>query len=206
MTYNHLLKSIINATRGQSKLNNKALRLSGMSSKRNRHLLNNIVNMPGVNYLEIGVHKGSTFVSALYQNNVNYAYAIDNWSEFGNAENTFLKNCNKFNINNFSLFNEDAFSLDLHWINHKINVYFYDGCHSLEAQRKALEYYYDVLDDTFIFIVDDYDWGDTQVGTMAGICKCNLKILYERRLKARFCGDKKTWWNGLYVSLLKKIK
>ena len=103
MTHNHLLKSIINAARGHSKLSNKALRLPGMSSKRNRHLLNNIVDMPDVNYLEIGVHKGSTFISALYQNDINYAYAIDNWSEFGNVEKTFLKNCNKFSINNLSL-------------------------------------------------------------------------------------------------------
>lgn len=204
----HIQQSIVKAIGDKSKLNSEILLLKGMSSPRNRHLLNNILNTPNVNYLEIGVHKGSTFISALYQNKVNSAYAIDNWSEFNddNPKICFLKNCDDYNIINFAFLESDSFKLNLCSIKHKINIYFYDGEHSAESTCKALTYYYDILDEEFIFIVDDYDWVDVQKGVKIGIESCKLNIIYERQLKADFCGDNNTWWNGLYISILKKTK
>lgn len=202
----HIQQSIINALGGKSKLNLEILSLEGMSSPRNKHLLNNILDIPNVNYLEIGVHKGSTFISSLYQNKINSAYAIDNWSEFndGDVKTCFLKNCNNCNITNFTFLESDSFKLGLDNIKHKINIYFYDGNHSTESTCNALTYYYDSLDEEFIFIVDDYDWIDVQKGVKIGIKNCKLNIIYEQQLKADFCGDNNTWWNGLYISILKK--
>lgn len=201
---NHIEKSISNAMIDKSKLSEEILSLQGMSSRWNRQLLNNISNMPNVNYLEIGVFMGSTFISSLYQNSVDSAYAIDDWSQFDGTNDVFIKNCCKFNITNFELLNNDFVKTDLNKIKNKINVYFYDGHHSEESTCSALSYYYDILDDIFIFIVDDYDWGSPQMGTIAGIKKCNLNILYEQHLKSNKTNDNDSWWNGIYISVLKK--
>jgi hypothetical protein len=205
---NYIEESISNAIAGNSKLNQEILSLEGMSSFKNRHLLNNIIaKTSNVNYLEIGVWKGSTFISSLYQNDVISAYAIDNWSQFNDDKETkatFLKNCNMFNITNFVLLENDCFNIDLNDIKHKINVYFYDGHHSAESTCNALSYYYNILDDIFIFIVDDFDWRNPQIGTIAGIKKCNLNILYEQHLKSNKTNDNSSWWNGIYISILKK--
>lgn len=39
-----------------------------MSSPKVRHLLNNLCSLPSTSYLEIGTWKGSTWISALFQN------------------------------------------------------------------------------------------------------------------------------------------
>ena len=60
--------SISNAERGISSLASEILKLEGMSSPKVRHLLNNLCALPGARYLEIGSYKGSTWISALYNN------------------------------------------------------------------------------------------------------------------------------------------
>ena len=202
----HVKESVANAAQESSKINQKVLLLEGMSSRKNKHLLNNLMNMPDVNYLEIGVHKGSTFISALYQNEVNSAYAIDNWSQFGNQASFFLEICKKFKVGKFLFFDDDCFDVNLKKIKHTINVYFYDGYHSPEATKEALTYYYDILDDVFIYIVDDFNWSGVQEGTAEGIKECNLEVLYEQQLLTNKTSNEDSWWNGIYVAVLKKIK
>lgn len=200
----HLKDSIDNAIDSKSKLTDNVLQIYGMSSNRNRHLLNNLVNIKGVNYLEIGVYWGSTFVSALYGNKYNHAYAIDNWSQFDGAPDMFKKNCTDFELQNYTLFEEDCFGVNIKKIKHKIGVYLYDGEHTEEASAQALTYYYDVFADEFILIVDDFDWYTVEDGTKRGIKECNLSVVHEEHLKAEFTNDWQTWWNGLYVAVLRK--
>ena len=78
-----------------------------------------------------------------------------------------------------------------------INFYLYDGEHSFEAQRKALTHFYAMLDDAFIFLVDDYSWEAARSGTEEAIGELGLERVCERVLT-------EGWWNGLYVSVLKK--
>jgi hypothetical protein len=208
----HIIKSITLAQNNKSKINKEVLDCAGFSSIKIRHLLNNILDYPNSNYLEIGVFMGSTFVSALYQNTVNSAYAIDNWSEFqeyGNTKNIFKATCNKFNITNYQIFETDCFKLDLSHIKEKINVFFYDGNHDEINQYKALEYYYPVLADEFIFMVDDFDeydekWAEVKRGTLNSIKNLKLEILYENHLHSLGRNAMDFWWNGFYVSYLRK--
>jgi len=208
----HIENSIKNAYENKSKLNKEVLECSGFSSSKIRHLLNNILDYQDSNYLEIGVFQGSTFISALYENNVNSAYAIDNWSEFneyGYIKGLFKTNCDKFNIMNYELWEIDCFKLDLSKIKHKINVYFYDGKHDHISQYKALKYYYPILADEFIFMVDDFDsytykWQEVEKGTKFVIRDLNLQVLYENHLRSIGRNAKDSWWNGFYVSYLKK--
>jgi hypothetical protein len=204
----HIEESIANAIEGKSKLIPEILGINGMSSSRNRHLLNNIVSGIEGCYLEIGIWKGSTFISALYKNS-NFGYSIDDWSGDVVKEDvrtSFLINTTDFGIDNFKLIEKDCFTVDITSIESKINIFFYDGEHSRALTRESLVYFYNVLDNEFVFIVDDYDWQEVQLGVMDGIKKTNLEIVYEKHLKSDCMNDAETWWNGIGIFILRKNK
>ena len=205
----HIKNAISKVESRSSKLPSSISRIKGLSSWKIQIFLNNLLELPNTNYLEIGVFSGSTFVSALYGNKVNKAYAIDNWSEFTNyfgedAKTQFLNNTYKYKINNFTLLEEDCFKLDLAKIKNKINIYFYDGEHTEESQCNALKYYYPVLADTFIYLVDDFNYLCVRKGTKRGISEMNLKIIYKRYLKSNRRNNAEGWWNGYFISILQK--
>jgi hypothetical protein len=60
-------KSILFAEIHQSKLNEDILTTYGQSSYKIRHFLNNLLELPNANYLEIGLLNGSTFISSMYK-------------------------------------------------------------------------------------------------------------------------------------------
>ncbi len=77
-----------------SKLDRAAFRARGFTSPKVRHLLNNLGSLEGLDYLEVGVHRGATFVATNYKNALASATAIDNWSEFaesGTVKDEFLR-------------------------------------------------------------------------------------------------------------------
>jgi hypothetical protein len=208
----HIEASLLKAFQHQSKLNQEELDYPGFSSPKVRHLLNNIMSGENINYLEIGVFKGSTFISSLYQNNVVSAYALDNWAEFkdyGTPKKDFEDACNKFELKNYQFFEADCYKFDLSNIKNKINVYFFDGEHTFDAHYNALKYYYDILDDEFIFIVDDFDpydavWANVEKGTRQSIKDLNFKVIYENHLKSTGRNDVSSWWNGVFLSIMQK--
>lgn len=185
----------------KSRLESGAFDVPGFTSNKIRHLLNNLGAIPGSHYLEIGVHKGGTFVAANNQNNLLSSIAVDNWSEFaqeGEARREFLAHTNRMlKPNSFKFYEQDCFTLTKEHIANPVNFYLYDGCHSFESQYKSLTYFYPMLDDVFLFLVDDWNWEDPQKGTRKAISDLNLKVLFEKELH-------NGWWNGLFVSLLKK--
>lgn len=194
------------ATSKQTKLNDKTFNLEGMSSRNVRNLLNKCVEVvENVNYLEVGVWKGSTLYSALYGNNPSYALAIDNFCLFGgrSVKKYFEQNLADVGVP-FDFIDQDCFEVDLSKINHKFNVYFYDGEHYEKDQEMALTYYYDVLDDTFLYICDDYNEPHVQNGTNKAIEKTGLKILDQRKLLSKHNGDTSSWWNGILLAILQK--
>jgi hypothetical protein len=200
------------ANTGTTKLTESEFALAGMSSKRNRILLNELVKS-GDKYLEIGVWQGATFVSALYKNEPAYAVAIDNFSQFDpNSENsnTFKRVTTERGITDFTLLNADCFNLpknlEEYVLNRKFNVYFYDGPHTAVDQYKALFYYYMCLADEFIVIVDDFNNTEVQSGTYAAIGDLQLKVHKDWVLKSAGNGDRETWWNGLYVAVCEKTQ
>lgn len=192
---------IINGEKQRSKLTKEAFDAPGFTSNKIRHLLNNLGEIPGNHYLEVGVHKGATFVATNYKNKLESSYAIDNWSEFaqdGDSKKEFLKYTSKLLVENtYSFYEQDCFTLTKENLPNPVNFFLYDGCHSYEAHYESLKYFYPLLDDVFIFLVDDWNWSAPQTGTQAAIDDLNLKILFEKELD-------EGWWNGLYVSLLQK--
>ena len=62
----------------KSKITEREREMHGLSSVRLRCLINNLCGAESVNYLEIGVYKGSTLIAAMRRNDVN-ATGIDNF-------------------------------------------------------------------------------------------------------------------------------
>lgn len=191
------------AVEESSNLNEKAIQISGMSSVKVRHLLNKAVSYPNTKYLEIGVWNGSTFYSALCNNHPDYAVAIDNFSEFGGQERIFRNNMQGINVD-YTFINKDCFTVDTSTFKTKFNVYFYDGGHDEDQHEKALTYFYDSLEDSFLFICDDYDWDRVKNETKNGIKKLGLTIVEEKILSSHINEDKNWFWNGVYIALLRK--
>ena len=76
----------------------------------------------------------------------------------------------------------------------------YDGNSSYKSLYKALEYYYDVLENTFIYIVNDWRTDDIKNGTLNAIKDLNLKIIH----KIEIVSNKPEYHNGLFVAVLQK--
>lgn len=201
----HVNKSISKASQRSSKLSKEVLSLRGMSNAKVRHLLNNLCNKENTRYLEIGVWLGSTWISALYGNesNIDEAIAIDDWSKFDGPKDAFLENSQNFLPGYpYRVYSEDSFTLDLSSsFSFPVNVYFYDGCHTEECQEMALTYFDPVLDDVFIFVVDDWSRVAVRAGTLSGIKKMGYKIASQHVLTK---GN--GWWNGIFVAVLVKKK
>jgi len=205
---NHIIDSINKAESNSSKLTSPILSIPGESGKKSKHLLNNLANYPNINHLEIGVKYGATLVPTLFKNKVNSSYAID--IDKRNVQQ-ILSYKEKFNIS-FNFFNEDCFQLDLSKINNKINLYLFDGDHTYDDHYKSLTYYYPILADEFIFVVDDWldandtyfkDWKHIQEATLDAINDLKLNILFQQH-KGRINPQIDNWWGGYWISLLKK--
>jgi len=193
-------------------LSDKALSLSGFSSFKVKHFLNNVcASVADLKYLEIGVMYGSTLLCASFRNKGEF-YGIDNFCGFGGPQNEEIL---KANIEAFKDDCTVSFTTGDCWdqevkdkIPGGINVYFFDGEHTYEEQYKALVEYYDKLADEFIFIVDDWNWDGPREGTFKSIEDMNLKTVFTLELftpdKQNGCAD--SWWNGLGIFVLNKGK
>lgn len=202
----HTIKSIENATKHISDIDDTILSLDGMSSPKVRHLLNNITKLENCNYFEIGCWKGSTIISALFKNSVKNHWVVDDFSMFSGTKDEFIKNFTSILGYSPNLIDKDftSFNPSKDYGIKDVNVYFYDGDHEDYPQGSALSHCIDSFQDEFIYICDDWNGWRVAKMTKDTIHSLKLEILYEKILPAKFNGDKELWWNGLYVSVLKK--
>jgi hypothetical protein len=201
---NHLQKSFDDAELKISNIDDYVKNIEGMTGVKTRHLYNNIVGMPGARYLEIGTWKGSSVCAAM-MNNQAKVLCVDDWSQFSGPKDEFLLNFNQCKGKNDASFMEaDCFQIDVNNIG-KYNIYMYDGDHTYDAHYRALSHFIDCLDNTFIFIIDDWNWGDVRGGTLNSIKDLNLKILWNKEIFTPIPeAANHDWWNGISVFLLEK--
>jgi len=207
---NHLEKCFKLAYAKKSKIDKEILEIDGATGEMTRHFYNNLLNYKDARYLEIGTYKGSSTCSAMCNNNAKIL-CIDNWSEFEGPKEEFIINYEKYKgINDATFIENDCFNVDTENIG-KFNIYLYDGNHSQDSHYRALKHYIPCLDDTFIYIVDDWNWIDVRQGTFAAINDLNLKTIWEKEIRLTFDNShtevseaKSTWWNGIYVCILQK--
>lgn len=209
----HVEECFAKADRNESKINDEIIAMDGMTGTKTRHLYNNLVSMPGTKYLEIGVWKGSSSCAAMFRNNA-YCVFMDNWAAFGGPKEEFLANFNKFKgINNAEFIEADCFNHQ-EVFGTKFNIYLFDGDHSERSQYLGVELYLPVLEDVFIFIVDDWNCPEVRNGTKGAFAANSLEIVWEKEIRLTeddsFTKDqdvaKNTWWNGVACFIIKKPK
>jgi hypothetical protein len=178
--WNHLLATKLDVAYQikTNKLSNQILSLPGMSGKKYRTLVNNLIHeLDDARYLEIGVHTGSTVCAAGY-NNKCFITCVDNWSQFGGPKDQFLENIKMIISDDCSVdFYEDDFrKLDFTSIG-KHNVYFYDGPHDYQDQYDGIVVAQPSLEDEYILIVDDWNLERVRLGTNDAIKDLGLKVI-----------------------------
>jgi hypothetical protein len=208
--------SLDKSRREQSKLTQTTLDIPGLTSNKIKHFINNMCEMPGTSYLEVGVYQGAMFASALEGNDI-VANAVDNWSdtsnvpmrdidikaEEGDTKKIFLKNIRYYTSGKSVTISDSDSEESLSKIPVKSNVVLYDGEHSVEAHYNFLDKYNSKIDNTFCFIVDDWNWSQVRHGTERSIKKLGYKVLFKEEIYTK--GEDPTdFWNGLGIFVLNK--
>ena len=184
----------------------------GLSSPRIDRLLNELGKISTA-YLEVGCLSGRTFSSAIAGNKLD-AYAVDNWKEGVTAENEsiditvtkddFIQNILPYKgVNKIKVFNCDFIDVDKTNIK-DVDLFFYDGDHSFESTKLAVEYFADTFAEECILVFDDANWDGVVNGAELGIKKAGLTIQYEKKM-LNGIEDGRMWWNGLYIVVVKKM-
>ena len=211
-------ESLKKAEKQQSKLNDEILSISGLTSNKVKHFINNLVEMSDSRYLEVGLYQGSIFSSALYQNDHAYFVGVDNfetdelkpmrdmdeWVSIpGSAKTLLYQNISKTKNKNFKIIDKDIADLIDEDLPFKASIIFYDGDHSLESHETFLEKIQEFCDDIFIFIVDDWNWLQVAQGTKNCISRLKLKTVFEKEIFTTG-EDPEDFWNGLGIFVLEK--
>ena len=205
----HIEQAIAKAEEEETKLSPEVYDIHGMSSAKTRRFMNHLANIPGGTYLEVGSWKGSTLISACYDNSLDLAYSIEDWSQPHGSHNfkaEFYQNMTKFKdrMPNLKIIDDSCWNVDPKDIG-PVDLYFYDGDHTVEAQTRALTHFAPCITEDTIVMVDDWDfvsdvWGRTvEPGTRAGIQKVGFEVLHERIVNT---GN--DWWFGFGIFILKK--
>lgn len=195
---------------GKSKLTDEVIdSVGGFTSPNIRHLLNNLGAI-SKHYYEIGSHVGCSLISTVYNNELESATGCDNFSLFSteqhNSKLEFYTNSNRWIRNKYKLLEKDCFLVTKEDLPNQIDLFFSDGAHDFESQRKAITYTARFLADECIIIVDDTDWEEPNAGTMKGLKQSGLEIKYIATLSSGIrsdCGER-GFWNGSMLILVKR--
>jgi hypothetical protein len=200
------------ALQDKSEIDPDVLPMEGMSGRRYRHFINNLIGiMPDARYLEVGSWAGSTLCSAI-SNNAVRATAIDNWSLFGGPKAQFEANLRRFRTGRaYVNFIEDDFrKVDYEGIG-PFNVYLFDGPHDAKDQYDGLMIAQPALDNEFVFIVDDWNWVQVREGTLLAIRQLGLSIVFSAEVRTTRDNSQPAmqrqnsdWHNGYFIAVLSR--
>lgn len=221
----HIVDSVARAKACQSKCVIGVLKMEGMSGAMTRHLYNNLcaLRKPDgsvTRYLEVGAWKGSSTVSALYNNlPLCRATIVDNWSEFGGPRTEFERNMALFlgwpdavPPESVQVLNDSCWDLVSRppgrVTNAPFDIYLYDGEHTAQAHEHALTHMWSLMADVFIFVVDDWNWTNAKVGTQAALTKLvgagAARVVHHEDIAGPEGAD--GFWNGTGIFLIQKLK
>lgn len=202
------------AIHGDTKLPAEVLTINGMSGRKYRAFINNLVQeLPGARYLEIGSFAGSTLCSAVAGNDVE-AVAIDNWSQFGGPFQQFYHNLATFKGSaKVSVIERDFREVDytsLGNLHGRFGIYLFDGPHSFEDQYDGIICAQPALEPRYVQIVDDWNWPDVRGGTMKAIRDLGLSIEFMAEIRTTLddthakegYGEAGDWHNGYLIAVL----
>jgi cephalosporin hydroxylase len=177
--------------------------VDGMSSENVRFLINEIVRRYAKVYVEAGIYRGGSLLSAALYNEV-MCIGFDNFSGF----NDDGANHQKLNKNLSSLKDHYKNSqIIIHEVDYrripefvrdlKVDVYYYDAAHEYEHQLRGLELMLPFLSERCFLLVDDINWSRVNEATEEFL---ERHVGFETLFKV-FTEDnaQPTWWNGFQV-------
>ena len=208
----HIIESIDKAERLDS--NYTGIAIESLTSNITKHFLNNICSLPDTVYLELGCYAGGTFYSAL-QNNNTKGYAVDNYKQptyphrddlnfkgYQNPKAVLLEPpWHPDNRYDYTLIEDDVTNITLP---EQVNVIFYDADHNPQAQYNNLKHVHQYCKDEFILIIDDANMPGVIESVDEFVRVMKLDVIFERKVLTNKPEDDTSWWNGLYILLLKK--
>jgi hypothetical protein len=195
----HIIRSFINAKNSISKLTNNVISISNMVGVKKLHFFNNLLEMEDSRYLQLGGWKGATVCSAMY-NNQSHITCIHDWTDFGGPRKIFLDNFNQYIRKNNAVFIErEPIEVDL-TIVPKSNIYY-----SCNDPNKAYTLYYFLpkLEDVFIYIASDWNWGYVRKETYQMFTEFKLGVLFQMT-NSKVNEIIQHWDSGLAVFVLTK--
>lgn len=208
-----MIQSFFDALALKHKLNNEILGMEGMSGRKYRYFINGLISkMTNPHYLEVGSWMGSTACAAIYGNSVTMT-CIDNWSQFGGPKKEFIQNIS-MSLNSgvvFKFIESDFRKIDFSTLGTIFNVYLYDGPHEECDQRDGIVIAQPALSDTYILIVDDWNWPEVRNGTYQALMSlkstkiCSIEIRtnqYNNHAKLAFKDSE--WHNGYFFAVIQK--
>jgi len=173
----HIDDSIRWGEREVSKLNQDVLNIHVITSNKVRSLLNNICSIEGT-YLEVGVFRGATFCSAIYNNDKLHAIGIDNFASPNlmpmgvsqklasylkqgldvTPQENFIDNVKRFgDPDRLDIYKTDYTTFDYSQLP-KLDIVFYDGDTKFHDQYVTLKKLITQFSDKTILIMDDWNW------------------------------------------------
>jgi hypothetical protein len=208
-------EALTKADKYDSNIDSRILKIPGMSGQKTRHYLNNLISNIGGRYLEVGVWQGSTFCSSMNKSKTNnFSMAVDNWAEFGGPKQNFLNNVRNFvDLENnkigflekdFRTVTKKDLLIDKFG---KFPIYLFDGPHKFQDQYDALALYINFLEDSFVFLCDDWNWTtDVEYGTRQAIKDLGITVHKEWVMTTpnNIDNDQMGWWNGYYTAVCTK--
>jgi len=210
---NTLLQCFFDALALKNKLSSDVLTMEGMSGRKYRYFINNLIgSMNQPRYLEVGSWMGSTACAAIYGNALDIV-CIDNWSLFGGPKDEFIKNVsNNLNPNvNFKFIENDFRKINFAQLGMFFNVYLFDGPHEERDQFDGIIVAQPALTDSYILIVDDWNWRDVQNGTRKALSHLKSSVLCSIEIQTNQHNNHPViekqfseWHNGYYFAVIQK--
>lgn len=213
----HIDESIHWGEKEVSKLTQDVMNIHGITSNKVRCFLNNICSIGGT-YLEIGVFRGATFCSAIYQNDI-HAIGLDNFASPNlmpmgvsqklatylkqritiSPQEDFLSNVKQFgNTEQLDVYKTDYTTFDYTQLP-KLDIVFYDGDTRFHDQYVTLKKIIPQFSNQTILIMDDWNWNS---GALEKVFEEENLFITHRRELYTSGEDMKDFWNGLGVFLI----
>jgi len=153
---------------------------------------------PDTCFVNIGVWNGFTLLCGMAGNPDKQCIGVDNFSEFGDPKEEFIRRFNEMKSDNHRFYEMDYREYFVKIHAGEIGHYIYDGHHGYENQMKGLKLAEPFFANNSVILVDDTNGGDPREATLDFIShsKNKYKILLDVKTRAN---KHPTFWNGLII-------
>lgn len=206
----HVEIAIEKALRGDSRLDADTLAIGGFSTGWIRRLFNNLCAPPVKTFLEVGTFLGGTACASVCGNHHLRAFTIEDFSQpFGEdgVRDKLLKSIETVRPKGgeLNLIEGDCWRIDRSEIP-PVDFFSFDGEHGAESQSRALPHFFDQMNDSFIFEVDDWNWPQVVEGTWRGFDKLAGRLIIDKQwVFTTGRQDDPQFWNGVFICVCTKI-